>query len=252
MVKLYVFLLYSFAFTSIAASAVRVTSLKDLAIVKRFEEIIPHTRREVNVNEQRNTTILKDFTLFYGPIGRGLINVRAGLKATFQFDYRIKGVTSQYLADTDQLFRSALNQHEQILYNLSKQRYKGGLDVPFLNDLGLNLNQEHSEAEVQEAMSTVDRYSLKAIAARRIMQSFQGGRVRINGSLSVVGVTEFASEASIYVKVSRVILMDESVLHVVSSSKEDLIAGDAINNVLPIDNVSTDVIQEEGGNPLLR
>ncbi|CAN8071772.1 unnamed protein product [Agarophyton chilense] len=244
-------LLYVIVLSTAAICACGNSSPRQLSMVKRVENFHHEIRQAVSVDEERNSSVLQDFTLFFGPIGQGVINVRSGLSASFRFDYRIQGVTSRYLAESDQVFRSSLDQHEKILYDESKRRYDGGLDIPFLSELGMNLSHSHSESALQEAMSVVENYSKKAIAARRIMESFHGARLRINGSISAVGVSEMPSRASVYVKVSRVTLIDETVLHVVSSNTNDILAGDGFYNELPIVDIDSDIIQEVEGNPLL-
>lgn len=235
----------------ILGAAISDLNLANLTIVRKVEGIDYDLRQILSSNEEEKTVVLSNHDPFFGPIGQGLITVHAGFKASFRFDYRINGVTSRYLADSDQIYRAALNDREQYLYDLSKRLYDGGLDIPFLNELGLNLNKSRSESKIQKAITNVKNYSVKAIAARRIMESFRGGRLRINGSISAVGVSTVPSRASVYVKVSRVTLIDETVLHVVSTNAKDIIAGDGFNNVLPIESIDAEITQENGGNPLL-
>ncbi|PXF42799.1 hypothetical protein BWQ96_07450 [Gracilariopsis chorda] len=223
------------------------SNLQNLALVKTVEHI-HHELREV-VKYERETQVLSDHALLFGPIGQATLNVRLGLRASFSFNYRIDGVTSAYLAASDHIFTSTMNSRERILYEEAKRGYNGGLDIPFLRQLGIHLNESHSlDANL---VSRDDYYALKAIAARQIMQSFRGGKLRINGTISVIGVSEQPSTARVFVKFSRVTLVDNTVLHVVSSNNDDVVAGDDSHNMLPIETLESNVAQEEFGNPFI-
>lgn len=72
-------------------------------------------------------------------VGAG-ISITKGTSGIFTFSLSLNGILATTLARDDQVFRTSLSDEEMKAYEHMFNQYSGGLEMPFLKWLGVNLN----------------------------------------------------------------------------------------------------------------
>ena len=98
---------------------------------------------------------------FYGWLDTAGITVRTGASGTIDYtiDYEIKmkGVDSRTVASDDSSFVSTLSTEEKAKYSKAKQSYSGGLNIPMLTWIGIDLNAKVDKEDMSSAASSNTR-----------------------------------------------------------------------------------------------
>lgn len=103
-----------------------------------------------------------------------------------------------------------------------KENYRGGLNVPFLEFLGANINQSVTTADLEAARPGVRRYNRLRTIARRILTRQPIERLRISGRTSVTGTSSTPQTVFSFVRAALVDLTDGSRVLVVSGKSDDI------------------------------
>ncbi|CAN8072302.1 unnamed protein product [Agarophyton chilense] len=219
-------------FGALMLAVVAALPLEDLAklnIVKEVEFIDNAVRADLNF-QTNSSQVIDQFSVGRGRVTSANLRCSGICKASMSYDFTLNGISSEYLANKDSLFRETLNSSQTTKYDQAKKNYGGGLNVPFLRAVGLNLGGSYSRENVDEASQRLENYDSLADAARSIMESFEMVTVRVWGTMTVASYTAMRSEAVAWVKFAKVTLLDGTQLRVVSASGADVSVTDENGN----------------------
>lgn len=150
------------------------------------------------------------------------VTVTRGATATITFSVTIRGVPARTLANDDSHYLRALPTSLRKIYAGRKKAYRGGLEVPFLTDLGADLRKRQvSGKEVRRRSRALKLYGERVCAAARTLEKARRGSVRIEGRRRVTGTSFIPKTVFGFVKVARVRTAGGGVLTVVSADPRD-------------------------------
>lgn len=118
------------------------------------------------------------------------VSVTRGATASVSFSVTINALSARTLTNADARYVNALPAELKKSYMKKKEAYKGGIDIPFLLDLGADLRKlSLSGKEVSKRNKSKKAFAKRVCAAARIVNRVPGGRVRIEGRRSVSGTS---------------------------------------------------------------
>lgn len=151
------------------------------------------------------------------------ISVNKGAQATLRYRIRVKAVTAHQLTYSDSPFLDALKPYNKEKYLAIRNLYSGGLDVPFLNFLGWNLNDKHGKGKRDISLND-DEYGRLSTVAEKILKEATHTTIVAKGKLKATGITCMKTTAYAFVKVAKVQLNDDSNLTVFTTKEDDILA----------------------------
>jgi len=160
----------------------------------------------------------------YGQTSSIGVRVTRGATVELKFAFRVKAVIATDLASKDVEFEKTLTAAEKDTYSKLKQSYKGGLRVPFLKYIGINLNGYVEKDDMEDASTTVVNYNEKASAAKEIVRTATEQTVLVEGKMFVTGVSSVPTEALVFIKFAQIRTADGETKNVISSNAADLVA----------------------------
>lgn len=151
------------------------------------------------------------------------VTVQKGGKARLKYDVRIRAIEATVIAENDGEFVALLTTTELIEYKKLKGAYKGGLNVPFLQFLGIDLGSEMSTTVILDKASDVPGFEEKAKVARRLLVETVERDIRIKGKLKAKGVSCVTTSVFAFIKLARVNLGDgDGERTVLTTTNEDV------------------------------
>lgn len=133
-------------------------------------------------------------------------DMRARADYTLEFD----GVEASLLNSKDPSFIATLSATERTKYLQAKSDYNGGLRVPLLEFIGINLEEVVTLADMDNSAASQSNYNAKAAAVKQIIESATVTTQKQSGSLLVSGSGAIPSNvrALIGLETSRVNLQN--------------------------------------------
>lgn len=160
----------------------------------------------------------------YGQTSSVGVRVTRGASVELKFSFKVKAIISSHLAEKDSTFQNTLTTQEHASYSSLKKTYAGGLRIPFLSYIGVNLNGKVEKEDMEQSAAAQQNYNEKAWAAKQIVESSTEQYVQVHGSMWVTGTSFIPTEAVAFIKFAQVKTSDGSVKNVISSSHGDLVA----------------------------
>lgn len=161
------------------------------------------------------------------------ITVQRGTSGVLRYRIRVKAVESERLANSDSSFVSTLSTSERESYELEKRSYRGGLNVPFLRFIGINLGASVERTDMERSAASQRNYNQKATAAQKILETTTAQSIEISGTLRASGTSFIPTTVFAFIKIARVQTQDGSSTTVVTTDGNELLAAD--NNGRPVD-----------------
>ena len=156
-----------------------------------------------------------------------------GASAVLRYNAIMTAVSSEELDEYSEEFEKMLTKDERAAYSRSRQNYYGGLNIPMLLWIGINLDGNVSREDMEHARRTQLKYDEKARYIAQKLRDHKSTTVKIRGRLTATGVSFIPTVAEAYIKVAKVMLNDGSVLTVASSSANDVAAASNDGSVVP-------------------
>jgi len=178
----------------------------------------------------------------YASLGSAGITVQKGTSGTLHFEITMQGIDARTIASDDSKFQSTLTESEKYKYDEVKQNYNGGLNVPFLSWIGINLGASVSKDDINSAASKNTDYNQQAQAVKDTLNTLMQTKLTVRGKLSATGISMIPVTATAFVKIAQVKMADGSTMNVVSSSGKDVTAADGDGVPLPTDDVTINVL----------
>lgn len=192
------------------------------------EEFVP-----VSIRSESSSFYIEESNAGFGRITRTGLSVTKGASGILDFDITVKAIDSERLSSLDKEFESTLTKQELSKYSTLKSNFHGGLNVPFLNYLGANLNEKVDRTKIESAATDIVNYSDKVSAAEKILDSVVDTRIRITGTLEATGQSFIPTVAFAFIKLARVNFEDGSSQFVVSNDPNDLTAASKGGDEIP-------------------
>lgn len=173
------------------------------------------------------------------------VSVTAGASATLNFAITLEALRADALAEDDKEFRDVLtNEEEEEAYKKLKADYAGGLNIPYLESIGANLEHNVTRRDLRAAARIQDNYNSKAIVARKLLTAMAPERVTVSGSITVQGNSFIPRTYFPFVKAAQVHLNDGSRILVVSTKAVDSEAATA-DGLATTSSADSLVVEEE-------
>lgn len=179
------------------------------------------------------------------------ITVGKGTGGTLKFRIRARGVDAETLSNSDLKFKNAISNTGTTAvvnkYNTARRRFKGGLNVPFLDVLGFNLNTgfdlKQTEATTREVIDEVgvSTYNNVSRIAEDVLSSYTETNLIVKGSLDAVGDSFIPRTVFSFLKFSRVEFGTNESTNVFSTDSNDLIAATSGGRVVPSANAAVEI-----------
>lgn len=165
-------------------------------------------------------------------LGSGL-SVTKGTAAELTFSITLSALQASDLAKNDKRFIQSIEKGpERRSYFSLRERYEGGLDIPFLSWIGANLTKNVELSDLKLSSTMQGNYEEKTEAASSILLSQKEDTITLSGSRVITGTSFIPSTVYAYVNVARIVLPDGSKTQVVSTISKDIMFAKADGTVV--------------------
>lgn len=158
----------------------------------------------------------------YARITRVGISVNKGGKATMRYDLRVRAIDASVLAEADGEFIRLLSVSEQQTYARLKASYNGGVNIPFLEFLGIDISKPIVPADVVSQQDNLLDFAAKAAAVSRILVSASEQNIRIKGKLKAKGVSCVQTTVFAFIKFAELTLSDGTNRTIMTSARDEV------------------------------
>lgn len=244
--------LISYMLLAVARASLSPISLRKLDIDPTFGPdilILPATPEPANGNIEVNLDVpffrsdrqLREGVVYavnqtssgYGRVTNTGLTVQRGTSGVLKYRIRVKAIEAERLANSDSSFVSTLSQSERESYELEKRSFRGGLNVPFLKFIGINLGASSTSVDMERAFDSQTNYNEKASAAQSIVNTVQTQNLEISGTLRATGTSFIPTTVFAFIKIAKVQLVDGSSKTVVTTDGGELVAATNGGEVVP-------------------
>ena len=199
-------------------------------------EIIPVTFTQLQGDDTDTKYAVQSSTSGYGSLGSAGLTVQKGTSGVLRFKIKMKGVSSDSIANDDSSFVSTLSTEHKRKYSHQKQKYGGGLNIPMLSWIGINLAGNVEKENMQDAESGNRNYANQTKAVKTMLQTHTNTEIEVSGELTASGQSFIPVTVTAFVKIAQVKMDDGSTMNVVSSDKKDAVAATGDGKTVPTDN----------------
>lgn len=176
-------------------------------------------------------------------VGAG-IAVTKGASGILRFSLSLKAIPANALAYDDHLFCASLNDEEMKAYDHMFSTYSGGLEIPFLKLLGVNLNNNVGDIDLYAPETEQANAPAPVSAAREILENQPLVNLQLSGSRTVVGLSFIQETYFAFIKVAKVQLLNGSTVLLISAKAEDVAIATSSGTVMDFGADSFQMIQE--------
>lgn len=170
---------------------------------------------------RRRTFVFRNSTVGFIRVSGAGVSVTAGASATLRFSISMEALQADVLAENDKDFRSKLTPDEDMEYKKLRANYTGGLNVPYMEWIGANLEGNVTRRDLVRSALTQDNYNSKAFVARQLLTARTPTKVTVSGSITVSGNSFIPRTFFAFIKAAQVELNDGSTILVVSTDSVD-------------------------------
>lgn len=150
------------------------------------------------------------------------VSVTRGATATISFSITLNGISAAEMAKRDAIYQKSLSGSLKNTYIRRKNAYKGGLNLPFMADIGADLRRRNlNGGELRKSRVSKELFGRRLCAASKILGRVGRTRVQIRGSRKVTGTSLIPRTVYGYVKVARVTRTDGKKITIVSTDPRD-------------------------------
>ena len=173
------------------------------------------------------------------------ITVLPGATAKLGYKIRVKAIDASTLANDDRAFRRRLSGAERRNYDQLKGAYTGGLDIPFLNQLGADLSQDFVSQDVlkqvRDSKNTIRKraYDRQGTEAQAILSQYTETEIEAEGELVATGTGDKPVTVFIFLRLAVVRVNEQDSLSVLSTDTDDVVGGDTDGNGEGTDGLGT-------------
>lgn len=203
---------------------------------------------KVPVNRQTTAREDTDFAVQstssgYGRVTRVGVSVQRGTTSTMKYEIRLTAISSQVLSTLDATFRETLNESELEDYEDLFAGYEGGLNVPFLEFMGIHLSGT-TDIESQRVLSQVlSDFDSKSLVVQNVLETTSEEKLEVRGMLEATGTSLRPVEGFAFIRTATINFHDGTSKTVVTTDPNETEAA-TINGrrVFPSKNRSLDVV----------
>lgn len=150
-------------------------------------------------------------------------------------------IDAQVLFTSEGNFRKLLQNHERVQLQRKKSYYRGGLDIPHLDFLGINLDSMTEQHHLVSWARKTDNWDERSKALHRVLSRVNTNkRCYISGAVSVRG--KRGDKVNLFIKYAKIHLRDNKIVKVISGDLADLVVvnekGDVLDSQEPMLNIS--------------
>lgn len=162
-----------------------------------------------------------------GQISGAEVQATLGGWAQAYVDTTVIGFTAASTTKKDAAFMRELTQKQRRLYQKAKENYDGGLNIPLLSWIGIDLGGSYTSKELDDAMECHNLTNGARKELAKVLGCATVSKVRIKGTISVTGVNPvIPSRARAYVTFSVVEFSDGKRVNMVNSHESGVGAVD--------------------------
>ncbi|CDF33085.1 unnamed protein product [Chondrus crispus] len=152
------------------------------------------------------------------------VSVTRGATATISFSITLSGISAVEMAKKDAIYQNILTGSLKKTYMRRKNAYKGGLNLPFMADIGADLRRRKlNGGELRKSRVSKQLFERRLCAVSKILGGVRRARVQIRGSRRVTGTSLIPRTVYGYVKVARVTRTDGKTITIVSTDPRDFV-----------------------------
>lgn len=115
------------------------------------------------------------------------LSVVRDMRASADYNLEFDGVDASVLNSKDSSFISTLSASERTKYLQAKSDYIGGLRIPLLDFIGINLEDMVTQADMDASATSQANYNAKAAAVKQIIESATVTTQKQSGTISAEG-----------------------------------------------------------------
>ena len=143
-----------------------------------------------------------------------------GMKVSIRATLELTALSAEAINNDDAPFVRTLSARERITYFRQKRNYRGGLDVPMLLFVGINLDQPVTRADLESSAASQPNYNAKAAAVKEILENTPVRTSTNDSNLSGrgIGVSPAIAVAEIQDNVAR-IYFEDGTSHLISGKR---------------------------------
>ena len=171
------------------------------------------------------------------------LTVQKGTSGIIKFRIRLKAVTAEQLAVKANLFAKLLTKAQIKQLSKIQDGYDGGLDVPWLKYLGIDLTKKTSRKDLIAARAKILAYDKLSLHAKLLLKDVVAQTIEVKGVLKAKGVSFIPTTVFSFIRIAKVYFADNSKLLVLSDHPGDVAAasGDGAR-VVPSEVKSLDIL----------
>lgn len=170
------------------------------------------------------------------------VTVQRGTTALLRYRIKAKAIQSEKLSDLDRSFESTLSQSERETYRLRKSSYGGGLNVPFLSFVGINLGGRTEKVDMERSFDSQRDYNQKSKVVQEILESTVEQDIEISGKLTAVGTSLIPTTVVAFIKIGRITMQDGTTRTVISNDPGELRAGTPDGRTVPSEGGTIEIL----------
>lgn len=155
------------------------------------------------------------------------VSVTIGASATLRYSITLEAIQASLVAEDDRAFRKKLTRDEDNGYKDLRANYTGGLNIPFMELIGANLEHNVTRHDLIRSAMSQDKYNSKAFVARELLTARTPTEVTVSGSITVRGTSILPRTFFAFIKAAHVRLNDGSTILLVSTNAVDSAAATA-------------------------
>lgn len=164
------------------------------------------------------------------------ITVLPGATARLGYKIRVKAIDARTISNSDKRFRRRLSRRDRRKYDQLKSSYTGGLDLPFMKQLGADLSQDFvPQDDLQQVRDSKNRiqkreYDRQGQEATSILSQYLETEIEAEGELVATGVGTKPVTVFVFLRFAVLKINENDSLSVLSTDTDDVVGGDIDGN----------------------
>ncbi|CDF35480.1 unnamed protein product [Chondrus crispus] len=190
-------------------------------------DLIPTSPESEPPMEKQPLFVFRNSTVGFTRISGAGVSVTSGAGASLGFSFSIEALNATLLQENSVVFRRRLTMEENVSYTELVRNYSGGLNMPFMETIGANLDMNVTRDDLTESFNSQSNYNSKARAARNVLTADPPTMLTLSGSIMVSGNSIIPKTFFPFAKVAQVQLNNGTSVVVVSTDPKDIVAATA-------------------------
>ena len=211
--------------------------VEDIDVVKNAPLVVEDRQVQADINYA-----VKDASCGFARITRVGLTVQSGSSGTLHYRIRVRAIEASILASSDKSFVPLLSKKERRAYYKKRRSYRGGLQVPFLQSIGIDLASNTTMTDIERSFDSQQNYNAKAAAAQRILETVVEQDIEISGTLHATGTSCESTTVFAFIKLARVMLQNGTSRTIVTTDPDELAAATADGSTVPSDSGTINIV----------